>query len=485
MEFNGVMEFEHSTLLLSIILAAALVILMAKMMIQGKTEKGKGLPLPPGKLGFPVIGETYQFLRAYKEFKAKEWVEERVSKYGSVFKTSLMGRRTVVLTGQEGNRFLFQNEWKMVVSTQTPTALRIFGARSILVAEEEEVHKRLRGAVMSFLKPESLKSFVGRMESVIKKHFVDHWEGKESVTVLPLMKKLTFDVACDLLFSLKDGGVKDLLSREFETLLNGVWCLPLDFPGTTFRKALNARSRICKQLVGIMERRKVEIAQGRASPEQDLLSCLVCMRDESGCPLTEEEIIDNLIVVILAGHDTTSTLLTHFVRMLALHPEVYQNVLQGKEPNEPLRWEDIQKMKYSWMVAQETLRLVPPIFGSFKKATKVIEYEGYIIPKGWQIFWVASTTHMSEDIFKEPNNFDPSHFEIQIPPYNFIPFSGGPRICPGYNFSQVETLLVLHHLVSKYKWSTMVSSERIICTPEPVPSLGLPIKLEAKSNSMV
>ncbi|XP_059071763.1 cytochrome P450 716B2 [Cryptomeria japonica] len=176
----------------------------------------------------------------------------------------------------------------MVVSTQTPTALRI------LVAEEKEVHKRLRGAVMSFLKPESLKSFVGRMESVIEKHFVDHWEGKESVTVLPLMKKRTFDVAC-----------------------------------TTFRKVSNARRRICKQLVGIIEGRKVEIAKGRASPEQDLLSCLVCMRDENGQPLTEEEVIDNLIVGMLAGHDTTSTLVTHLVRMLALHSEFYQNFLQG------------------------------------------------------------------------------------------------------------------------------------------------------------
>ncbi|GLJ12633.1 hypothetical protein SUGI_0194930 [Cryptomeria japonica] len=488
MEFNGVMDFEHSTFLLSVILAVALVLLMAKMMIQGKIGEGERQKLPPGSLGLPVIGETYQFLRAYKEFKAKDWVEERVTKYSSVFKTSLMGRHTVVLTGQAGNRFLFQNEWTMFASTQAPTALRIFGVRSMLDAEEE-VHKRLRGAVMSFLKPESLKSFVGRMESVIQKHFVDHWEGKERVTVLPLMKKLTFDVACDLLFSLKEGGEKDLLGREFDTLLNGAWCLPLDFPGTTFRQVLNARSRICGQLVGIMERRKVEIAQGCASPEQDLLSCLVCMRDENGQPLTEEEITDNLVVVLIAGHDTTSILLTHLVRMLALDPEVYNKVLQeqtqflsGKEPNEPLRWEDNQKMKYTWMVAQEILRLVPPIFGSFKKATKVIEYEGYIIPKGWQIFWVTSSTHMNEDIFKEPNNFDPSHFETQIPPYKFIPFSAGPRICPGYKFSQVETLLVWHHLVSKYKWSKIVSSERIICQPGPIPSLGFPIKLEARSN---
>ncbi|GLJ12635.1 hypothetical protein SUGI_0194950 [Cryptomeria japonica] len=180
----------------------------------------------------------------------------------------------------------------MFSSTQAPTALRIFGARSILVADEEEVHKRLRGAVMPFLKSESLKSLVGRMD-------------------------------------LKEGGEKDLLSREFETLLNGSLSLPLDFAATTFRKALNARSRICRLLVGIMERRKVQIAQGRASPEQDLLSCLVCMRDENGQPLTEEEITDNLIVVLTAGHDTTCALLTHIVRMLALHPEVYHNVLQG------------------------------------------------------------------------------------------------------------------------------------------------------------
>ncbi|GLJ25670.1 hypothetical protein SUGI_0491790 [Cryptomeria japonica] len=93
-------------------------------------------------------------------FEAKDWVEERVSKYCSVFKTSLMGCPTVIMTVQAGNRFIFQNEWKMVASTPPATALRMFVVKSMLVAEEE-VHKRFRGAIMSFIKPESLKSFVG------------------------------------------------------------------------------------------------------------------------------------------------------------------------------------------------------------------------------------------------------------------------------------------------------------------------------------
>ncbi|GLJ25671.1 hypothetical protein SUGI_0491800 [Cryptomeria japonica] len=109
------------------------------------------------------------------------------------------------------------------------------------------------------------------------------------------------------------------------------WCLvsSLGFPGTTLRKGLNARNRICRHLVGILERRNIEIAEGRASAEQDLLSWFVCTRDENGRLLTEEEMTDNFIVFLVAGHDTMCALLAQVVRMLALHPEVYSNVLQG------------------------------------------------------------------------------------------------------------------------------------------------------------
>ncbi|KAH9311016.1 hypothetical protein KI387_026051 [Taxus chinensis] len=489
MEFSHrLVNLERTTpgelVMISIILPLLITLIMIVVAKNSKTGRGK--KFPPGSLGLPVIGQTLQFLRAQKCNKSKEWIQEKVAKYGPVFKTSLLGCPTVVLTGQAGNRFLLQNDYNIIINKKPITVSSVLGKKNLFELPVQD-HKRMRAAIMQFMKPEGLQKFVGRMESVIVQHFFDCWQVKQSITVWPLMKQLTFQVACDTLFSLKDAEEREILAKEFATALNGVYSLPLDFPRTTFSRPLKARSRICKRLSLLLEERSGEIEKGLASPSQDLMSCMLTMKDENGETLTEEEIIDNMMLVMIAGHETTSVLLTHLIRMLALHPNVYQKVLQehtevlaGKPPNEPLKWEEIQKMKYTWKVAQETLRLVPPAFGSFRKAIKDVEYGGYTIPKGWQLFWVTST-HWSEEIFKDSNKFDPSHFDQCLPPYSFIAFGGGARICPGYDFSKMETIIFVHHLISKYKWSLMDEDEKIIAEPLPVPILGLPIKLQAKT----
>ncbi|KAK2639670.1 hypothetical protein Ddye_027465 [Dipteronia dyeriana] len=112
--------------------------------------------------------------------------------------------------------------------------------------------------------------------------------------------------------------------------------------------------------------------------------------------------------VMVAGHDTSSVLNTFLVRLLANDPAVYAAVLQEQEEiakdksmGEFLTWEDLTKMKYTWRVAMETLRMIPPSFGGFRNTLKDVEYNGYLIPKGWQIFWVTSMTHMDNTIFPD------------------------------------------------------------------------------------
>ncbi|KAH9310996.1 hypothetical protein KI387_026031, partial [Taxus chinensis] len=369
----------------STVLATVLFLLIAESVNSGKRNK-----LPPGNLGLPLIGQTFGFLRAHKNNRVNDWIEEKVAKHGSVFKTSLMGCPTVVLTGQEGNRFLFQNDCNTLVNKQPITLSRILGMNNILDLNGDE-HKRMRGAIMKFLKPEALQKFVGRMDSVIQQHFADCWEGKESITVLPLIKTVTFQVACDLLFSLKDGKETDILGKYFTEAAKGMWSLPFNFPGTAFHGGLNARCRICKRLSSLLQVRRNEIEQGESSPDKDLMSSMLSMRDENGTALTEEEIINNEMVVMSGGHETTCALLVHLVRLLALNPDVYEKVyeeqmkvLAEKESQESLQWVDIQKMKYTWKVAQETLRFTSPVSGGFKKAIQNVEFSGYTLPKGWQ-----------------------------------------------------------------------------------------------------
>ncbi|KAG2682218.1 hypothetical protein I3760_11G182100 [Carya illinoinensis] len=137
-------------------------------------------------------------------------------------------------------------------------------------------------------------------------------------------------------------------------------------------------------------------------------------------------------------------------------------------------------MKYTWRVAMEILRMVPPVFGGFRIAMKDNEFGGYLIPKGWQIFWTTPITQMDGSIFPDPSKFDPSIFESQtVPPYSFVAFGGGQRICPGYELARIETLVTIHHLVTQFTWK-LCADNSFSRDPMPVPTQGLPTQLVPK-----
>ncbi|GLJ24763.1 hypothetical protein SUGI_0473320 [Cryptomeria japonica] len=146
----------------------------------------------------------------------------------------------------------------------------------------------------------------------------------------------------------------------------------------------------------------------------------------------------------MAGHDTSVVTVTMFLRYMALNPDCYKKVLQEQmeikreEASEVgvLQWDDLQKMKYTWRAAQETLRLCPPAVGTWRKAIADISYAGFSIPKGWKLYWTTSSMHKNPEYFENPEKFDPSRFEGSGPaPYTFVPFGGGPRMCPGNEFA--------------------------------------------------
>ncbi|KAK2977429.1 hypothetical protein RJ640_009554 [Escallonia rubra] len=108
-------------------------------------------------------------------------------------------------------------------------------------------------------------------------------------------------------------------------------------------------------------------------------------------------------------------------------------------------WSDVQKMKYSRCVLNEALRLQPPSPGTFRQAIKDFTYAGFKIPKGWKAFWSVYSTHKDPDYFPNPEKFDPSRFEGNGPlPFSFVPFGGGPRMCPGSEYARVEVLIFMH-----------------------------------------
>ncbi|XP_071692070.1 taxadiene 5-alpha hydroxylase-like [Rutidosis leptorrhynchoides] len=441
--------------------------------------------LPAGQMGLPWIGETIGFYRAQRNNQLFEnFFQPRIKKYGNVFKTRLMGSPTVVVNGAAANKFFMSNEFKLVISSWPTSSVELMG-KNCIMEKQGDSHRCLRGIVASTLGPTGLQTIVPMMSISIQKHLQTNWLDRKEISLHRSTKKLTFTIVLVCLFGITIE--LDTMFGIFEKVLEGVLAAPINLPGTKFARAKKARAEIEKVLVDEVRRKKEAMESGRDEEDGMLLSNFVAalIRGE----ITEDEVIDNIVLLVFAAHDTTSYAITMTFKMLASHPDCYSLLLKEheeidmrKRPGQPLTFDDVKKMEYTWQVARETMRLCPPIFGSFRKATTEIEFEEYKIPKGWKVLWTTFGTHYDENCFPNPMSFDPSRFADPVQAYTFIPFGGGPRLCAGYQLAKLNILVFIHHVVTRFDWSLVYPDEPIVMNPLPFPSKGMPIKISPKSN---
>ncbi|XP_059637061.1 beta-amyrin 28-monooxygenase-like [Cornus florida] len=478
-------ETDMQLLFLSLLLLITLCIALSLRILSPKPiQSGARKNLPPGKLGWPVLGETLEFLSTGRKGTPEKFIKDRTHKYSpDIFKTSLLGEPTMVLCGPSGNKFLFSNENKLVSAWWPRSVEKIFP--SSLQTSTKNESMKMRKLLPGFLKPEALQNYVGIMDSIAKKQLETSWDFKKEVEVFPLAKHYTFAVACRLFLSIEDPKHIAKFSDPFHVLAAGVISLPINFPGTAFNRAIKAAEMIRKELLGIIKQRKSDLTEKKSSVRHDILSHMLTTTDENGQFMNEMDIADKILGLLIGGHDTASAAITFIVKYLAELPDVYNEVLKEqigvaseKQHGESLSWGDLQKMKYSWNVASEVMRLAPPLQGNFREAITDFTYAGFSIPKGWKLYWSANSTHKSPDYFPEPEKFDPSRFEGKGPiPYTYVPFGGGPRMCPGKEYARMEILAFMYNVVRKFRWEKLLPDENIIVDPMPMPAKGLPIRL--------
>ncbi|GLT46572.1 hypothetical protein SLA2020_203160 [Shorea laevis] len=475
------MEHFYLTLLL---LFVSLVTLSLFIIFYKHWSKYTSPNLPPGKSGLPILGETIQFLSTGWKGHPEKFIFDRMARYSSqVFKTHIFGEPAAVFCGPVGNKFLFSNENKLVTPWWPDSVNKVFPSSTQTSPQEES--KKMRKLLPQFMKPEALQRYIAIMDTIAQRHFSSGWENKEEVLVFPLAKRYTFWLACRLFISVEDPNHVDQFADPFNLLASGIISLPIDLPGTPFHKAIKASNFIRKELLKIIKQRKVDLAERKATATEDILSRMLLTSDENGQFMNELDIADKILGLLVGGHDTASASCTFIVKYLAELPHIYDGVYReqmeiskSKSPGELLNWDDIQKMRYSWNVACEVLRLAPPLQGAFREAMNDFIFNGFSIPKGWKLYWSANSTHKNSLYFPEPEKFDPARFEGNGPaPYTFVPFGGGPRMCPGKEYARLEILVFMHNLVKRFKWEKILPDEKIVVNPMPSPAKGLPVRL--------
>jgi cytochrome P450 len=275
------------------------------------------------------------------------------------------------------------------------------------------------------------------------------------------MQEISLQVILNAVFGLHQGQRFDQLRQLLSSLLD-VMGSPLSssllfFP--SLQKDLGAWSpwgRFLRRKQQIDQLLYAEIQQRREQADSsgdDILSLLLSARDEAGQPMSDEELRDELLTLLFAGHETTASALSWALYWVDHLPEVHDRLLSELDTlSSDADPTAIARLPYLNAVCQETLRIYPIAINPFPRTLKVpMEMMGYQFEPGTTLLISVYLTHHREDIYPEPKRFKPERFlERQFSPYEYLPFGGGNRLCIGMAFAQYEMKLVLATILSRY-----------------------------------
>jgi cytochrome P450 len=415
--------------------------------------RGRG-KFPPGRNDFS-LARTHQvahdplplLLGAYEEF-------------GPIFTLRLLHSRVVFMLGPEANNFVTvahpENfHWR---ESSFGDLIPLLGDGLLTI--DDDYHDRARAIMLPAFHRHQMAAALEAM-AVEAGAALDGLRPGQVFDLYGWMRTLAMRIAMRALLGLDpDGSGKGAAAAEsFERALHyyGIdfhWRLARG-PGSPWRRLVSARRVLDEIVFG-------EIAAARANPDperMDILGLLIGARGEAGEAFTDREIRDQVMTLMFAGHDTSTSTLSFMMHELARHPEVVarlqdeqDRVLGGAVPTA----EQLEKeMPYLDMVFDEVLRLYPPAWIGPRRAVRDYEFAGCTVPRGAYVNYCSWASHRIPEFFPDPEAFIPERFSRErkaaLPRGAYVPFGGGQRVCIGKRFGQTEVKLVATMLLQRLR----------------------------------
>jgi cytochrome P450 len=406
--------------------------------------------LPPGPSSNPWIqGIRYAY-------RPVAFLDESARRYGETFTVRMpIGMPFVLFSNPAAiKEILTASDDDLHAGEASAVLHPLLGANSLLAVDGAR-HTRERRLMLPPFHGERMLAYGETMRDITDTA-IDSWPIGRPFPVQHEMQAITLDVILRTVFGLAEPErlalVRERVRRLVGLVVNPIWMLPAmqkDFgrlsPGHRFARV---KRDVDELLFAEFARRRAGNAEG-----DDVLSMLIAARDEDGQAMTDQELRDQMVTLLLAGHETTATALSWAVHHIVENPDVLAAIraeLDRELGGGPVRPGQVIGLEYLDAVVKETLRLRPVIGEIGRVLKRPMRIGGWDLPAGVEASPAIYLTHRRPDLWPDPERFDPQRFIGRRPsPYEFLPFGGGTRRCLGMAFAMYEMKVVLAEMLRR------------------------------------
>jgi cytochrome P450 len=386
-------------------------------------------------------------------FTFLERCQERYAVGGSVTINLLGFGRTVWVTDQALIKEVFARDEEMPLSPAGNLVKPIFGTKSV-TGLDGKAHLARRKLLLPRFHGERMDYFEAGFRAACER-LIAGWEPGAEFELHPEMYRLTMDFLFETLMGITDRDHTEDLTKASEGLMAmmslcavGDWVRHDLGPLSPWAHFLRRRRKLDKLLYEEIRAHREAVAAGTAG--DDVLTMLIEARTEDGSPLSDEEIRDDLVALIVAGSETTATALAWSFDLLLHRPGAVQRIVAEAEVGESA---------YTDSAIKESLRLRPPVIAAGRVTARTVELGPWRIPEGVRIWTPMSLIQRDPEAYERPNEFRPERFlEGKPPAYMWIPFGGGVRRCLGAPFALLEMRVVLQTILSRLRLTSLNES---------------------------
>jgi cytochrome P450 len=447
--------------------------------ILAEPPAGSGLQPIEGERGLPVVGKTIRLLR-----DGQSYAVEYYEKYGPVFWNNAFGQKMIWAIGPEAAQQVLTNKEKVYSQSGWEFFIGPFFTRGLMLLDGQEhlLHRRIMQE--AFTRPR-LEGYLTHINELIDTT-VPQWPTDEPMLMFPAVKSLSLDIATKVFMGSEHSPEAEKLTLAFiDTVRAGTGFVRAAVPGMPFlrwNKGLRGRKVLEDYFRPL-------IAAKRASSDDDLFAVLTHVETEDGHRFSDDDIVNHMIFLMMAAHDTSTITASSMAFYLAKH-SAWQDRARAESQalgDAPVDLGMLEKLETLDLVFREAMRLVAPVPAFVRRATADTEIGGKFVPAGTIVNVVPGALHILPDHWENPDDFEPERFteprrEDKGHRFQSVPFGGGAHKCIGMAFGTAEVKALLHRMLLEYTFEVPDDYEvEWDHTALVVPTDGMPITLRRNS----